>query len=47
MVREGKIRLLADGAKRFSLLPLEKLGAEDRAYIANLAAARKREAASR
>lgn len=41
LVRNGKVRLLVDGAKRFSLLPLEKLSTEDRAHIGILAAARK------
>lgn len=44
LVRNGKVRLLVDGAKRFSLLPLEKLSSEDRTYIAGLAAARKQQA---
>ncbi len=44
LVREGKVRLLVDGAKRFSLLPLEKLSTEDRAHIGMLAAARKQQA---
>lgn len=44
LVRNGKVRLLVDGAKRFSLLPLEKLSPEDRAYITGLAAARKQQA---
>jgi len=46
LVKDGKIRLLVDGAKRFSLMPLERLGTEDRTYIGNLAAARKQEAVS-
>ena len=41
LVRNGKVRLLVDGAKRFSLLPLGKLSTEDRNYIASIAAARK------
>ncbi len=41
LVREGKVRLLVDGAKNFSLLPLEKLSTEDRDYIGTLVAARK------
>ena len=41
LVRDGKIRLLVDGAKHFSLLSLEKLCTEDRTYIGTLAAARK------
>ncbi len=45
-MKDGKIRLLVDGAKRFSLMPLERLGTEDRTYIGNLAAARKQEAES-
>jgi hypothetical protein len=45
LVRNGKVRLLVDGAKRFSLLPLEKLSTEDRTYITGLAAARKQQAA--
>ena len=44
LVRDGKVRLLVDGAKRFSLLPLEKLSTEDRNYIGLLAAARDQEA---
>ena len=44
LVRDGKIRLLVDGAKRFSLLPLEKLRKEDRTHIEGLAAARKQQA---
>jgi hypothetical protein len=44
LVRNGKVRLLVDGAKRFSLLPLEKLSTEDRTYITGLAAARKQQA---
>lgn len=47
LVKDGKIRLLVDGAKRFSLLPLESLSAADRTFITNLAAARKRDAAAR
>lgn len=43
LVRNGKVRLLVDGAKRFSLLPLEKLSTEDRAHIGVLAAARKQQ----
>ena len=46
VVRDGKVRLLVDGAKRFSLLPLEKLSTEDRAHIGLLAAARKQPAAA-
>lgn len=45
VVRDGKVRLLVDGAKSFSLLPLEKLSTEDRAHIGLLAAARKQQAA--
>ncbi|OYV03857.1 MAG: hypothetical protein CFE26_19955 [Verrucomicrobiales bacterium VVV1] len=41
LVRDGKIRLLIDGTKNFSLLSLEKLCTEDRAYIGTLADARK------
>ena len=41
LVREGKIRLLVDGAKAFSLFPLDKLCHEDRAFIGSLVAARK------
>lgn len=44
LVRDGKIRLLVDGAKRYSLLPLGKLSAEDRNHVSILAAARKQEA---
>lgn len=44
LVRNGKVRLLVDGAKHFSLLPLEKLSTEDRAHIEILAAARKKQA---
>jgi hypothetical protein len=44
LVRDGKVRLLVDGAKRFSLLPLEKLSTEDRTHIGLLAAARKKQA---
>lgn len=44
LVRDGKVRLLVDGAKRFSLLPLERLSTEDRAHIDRLAAARKKQA---
>ncbi len=44
IVRDGKIRLLVDGAKLFSLMPLERLCKEDRTYIETLAAARKRQA---
>jgi hypothetical protein len=47
LVKDGKIRLLVDGAKRFSLLPFETLSAADRTFITNLAAARKRDAAAR
>jgi len=46
LVRDGNIRLLVDGAKQFSLLPLEKLCAEDRTYIGNLVASRKPQAGS-
>jgi hypothetical protein len=42
LVRDGQVRLLVDGAKRFSLLPLEKLSPEDRAFITGLAAARQK-----
>ncbi len=45
LVRDGKIRLLVDGAKGFSLLSLEKLCMEDRTYIGVLADARKPKAA--
>lgn len=44
LVRNGKVRLLVDGAKRFNLLPLEKLSTEDRTHIGLLAAARKQQA---
>ncbi len=44
LVRDGKIRLLIDGAKRFSLLPLDKLSTEGRTHIGLLAAARKEQA---
>lgn len=44
LVRNGKVRLLVDGAKRFSLLPLERLSTEDRNHIGLLAAARKKQA---
>ena len=44
LVRNGKVRLLVDGAKRFSLLPLEKLSTEDRTHIEILAATRKQQA---
>ena len=44
VVRDGKVRLLVDGAKRFNLLPLEKLSTEDRTHIARLAATRKQQA---
>ena len=44
VVRDGKVRLLVDGAKRFNLLPLEKLSTDDRTRIALLAAARKQQA---
>lgn len=44
LVRDGKVRLLVDGAKRFSLLPLDKLSTEDRTHIGLLAAARKKQA---
>lgn len=44
LVRNGKVRLLVDGAKRFSLLPLERLSIEDRTYITGLASARKQQA---
>lgn len=43
LVRNGKVRLLVDGAKRFSLLPLERLSIEDRTYITGLASARKQQ----
>ena len=46
LVRDGKIRLLVDGAKNFNLLSLEKLCTEDRTYIGALAAARKPSAGS-
>lgn len=42
LVRDGQVRLLVDGAKRFSLLPLEKLSPEDRAFITGLASARQK-----
>lgn len=45
LVRDGQVRLLVDGAKRFSLLPMEKLSPEDRAFITGLAAARKQQPA--
>lgn len=44
LVRNGKVRLLVDGAKRFSLLPLERLSTEDQTHIGLLAAARKKQA---
>lgn len=44
LVRNGKVRLLVDGAKRFSLLPLERLSTEDQIHIGLLAAARKKQA---
>ena len=44
LVRDGKVRLLVDGAKRFNLLSLGKLSAEDRTHIGLVAAARKQEA---
>lgn len=44
LVRNGKVRLLVDGAKRFSLLPLERLSTEARAHIDLLAATRKKQA---
>lgn len=47
LIRNGKVRLLVDGAKSFNLLPLTKLGVEDQAYIKGLAAARKKEAQAR
>lgn len=43
LVRNGKVRLLVDGAKRFSLLPLERLSTEDQTHIGLLAAARKKQ----
>lgn len=41
LVREGKVRLLVDGAKNFSLLSLEKLSTEDRDFIGTLITALK------
>jgi len=41
LVREGKVRLMVDGARNLSLLPIEKLCTEDRTYIGTLVDARK------
>ena len=47
LIRDGKIRLLVDGAKSYNIFPLSKLGAEDQAYIKGLVAARKKQTKAR
>ena len=43
VIRNGKVRLLADGAKAFNLLPLAKLSEGDQLFVKNLAAVRKQD----
>lgn len=42
VIREGKVRLLVDGAKLFSLLPVSKLSERDQEFVLNLAAEQKK-----
>ena len=44
-VQNGKVRLLVDGAKKFSLLSLDSLSREDQMFVRNLIAVRNKAAA--
>jgi hypothetical protein len=42
LIKEGRIRLLVDGAKKVSKVPLSSLSSEDQAFVKKLAAQKKK-----
>jgi hypothetical protein len=46
LIRNGKVRLLVEGRKMFSELPLARLSPEDQAYVKALDAARRKKASA-